>query len=322
MIINFKHKNDFYLEFINLNKNTFIINNLDEMKILNQAYINAVSGKLETTDIIIEYQENDTVYDKTNWKIIHIPSLMELNIDLINGKKGVLKSLFKIVLENSLFQNEQLNMIYNLISGIDINSVEVISTIKECFDSEENKINFFIEDKFIDYLVDNLSLRFMNKFDEENLYLLSKEISNLYFAIIDLFNQLESKHLLFIFNNPFISLNTKEILDLSNQINKLDNYIIFLSNSCHIEIKNIENSKIIAFNNIIDIAKIIDDPTEYLEYFDKPDKNIFLENLFIFIQKYLSLNILYYTKEQLLSLFEKSENMPFRAGKIVFDRKL
>ncbi|WP_339030584.1 hypothetical protein [Spiroplasma endosymbiont of Cantharis nigra] len=276
------------------NKNIFILNDQDLNNHLWNIFENITNSKLDTNEYKILFEDNDIIINKTTHKIFKIPSYLDFYKDIQNNNKSIFKELIALVLNNDLFENENLKILLSIIHTLDLTELTGINTLKVNLEKVSKlNVEIGVNDFLVNYLVDNVYLNFINENEIINNKLNQKTLKQIYLEILKLLGQLNNKDYLYFFNNPFEGLFIEEEESFIQNISMLNNFIIVTDRLHTFDLELVKNIKI-CMSKIIDISDIIDNIEEYILYSDISNQNIFLEYISTLLFKLIDNNVFLY----------------------------
>ncbi len=297
------------------NKNIFILNDQDLSNHLWNIFENITNSKLDTNDYKILFQDNDIIINKTTHKIFKIPSFLDFYKDIQNNSKSIFKELISLVLNNDLFENENLKLLLSIVQTLDLTELAGINTLKVNLEKVSKlKVEIGVNDFLVNYLVDNVYLNFINENEIINNNLNQKILKKIYLEILKLLGQLNNKDYFYFFKNPFEGLFIEEEQSLLQNLSLLNNFIIVTDRLHVLDLELVKNIKI-CMSKIIDMSDIIDNIEEYILYSDISNQNIFLEYITKIIFKLVDNNIFLYKDylSKISVIFDKKEILILKA---------
>jgi len=137
----------------------------------------------------ITLQDCDSIPINKTTKVIKIPSLFNLQKDVLSGSKSLLSSLIKEIILANKFQNETLNILQNLLNNFSFeNEFDQLKDFNEQIYSLTNlKLEFSVAENIEKYFMDNFNLNILDSnFSPLNFEEISLNHSRIiYFKILE-----------------------------------------------------------------------------------------------------------------------------------------
>ncbi|AKU79867.1 hypothetical protein [Spiroplasma turonicum] len=269
-----------------LDKNIFLLNDIEMIEDINNCLSLIFSNKFSTSDYDISMSKNDIQIDKSNCKLVRIPSFLEFSKDICGGNKSILKDLIILCLKYNAFSSESITNLFSFINTIDLCEIKVLENLLNNLNNKfELNFNYLIQDQIINYIAEQTILEISHKNDNDNVVLLNqKKLRSIYIEILKLLLVIEDKNLFFIFINPFFGLDYNSMKDYFDEILNLKNYIIITDKFLTEDYIDYWNLKLYINNNFIDFSNIYDDLKFYMNFSNTDNLDKFkaelLENIY------------------------------------------
>ncbi|AOG60896.1 hypothetical protein SHELI_v1c09470 [Spiroplasma helicoides] len=268
------------IQFNFMNKNIFLINNIEIMEDICNSYALMFANKSSSIDYEIEVEQNDILIDKTVTKLIKIPNYFDFQKDICGGSKAILKELISFCLTYDAFSSESITNLFGIINTIDLTELKALELLQNNLEQKLNiKFKYELQDQIINYIAEQTILVIDDEVENKSFLFSQNKLRIIYLEILKILIKVSDKNLHFLFLNPFLGLNYEEMYHHYKNLDSIDNYTIITEKFVSEEKIDYSLMKLYLGDSIIDLSEIYDNKTFFSNFSDLTDDEAFINEL-------------------------------------------